>query len=430
MLEIRNENDQLEPKIMVIGVGGGGNNAIDRMVEAHLKDVEYIAVNTDIQVLSTCAAQTRLQIGKKITKGYGAGADPQIGETAANESEEDIRKAIEGADMCIVTCGMGGGTGTGAAPVISKLCKDAGILTVAVVTTPFSFENTPRIKAAENGIEKLKSNVDTLLVIPNDKLIGLTDKPLLLEDAFEMADSVLRHTIQGITNIVRNKGIVNIDFNDLRTTLLNKGIGHLGIGTVDVECSVVEAVKQAINSPLLDTSIEGAENLLINTSGRVNIAAVNEAISYVRETAGGDVNIIWGTVMSKEQDDKKIVVTLIATGMTESRKTEKRETIYSRMGYSSNLPLSGRGGGGTKESYGYYNQNSGKLDVQSPIVAEFMRERARRNEQKGGMTDKEEKVQIDNKDNSYEKYELEKPNGQKKEIVIPPFLQEALRRNR
>ena len=362
MLEIRNENEQLEPKIMVIGVGGGGNNAIDRMVEAHLKDVEYIAVNTDIQVLSTCAAQTRLQIGKKITKGYGAGADPQIGETAANESEEDIRKAIEGADMCIVTCGMGGGTGTGAAPVISKLCKDAGILTVAVVTTPFSFENTPRIKAAENGIEKLKSNVDTLLVIPNDKLISLTDKPLLLEDAFEMADSVLRHTIQGITNIVRNKGIVNIDFNDLRTTLLNKGIGHLGIGTVDVECSVVEAVKQAINSPLLDTSIEGAENLLINTSGRVNIAAINEAISYVRETAGGNVNIIWGTVMSKEQDDKKIVVTLIATGMTEARKTEK--------------------------------------------------------------------VQMYNKEKGCEKYELEKTNGQKREIVIPSFLQEALRRNR
>ena len=324
MIEIRNESEQLEPKIMVIGIGGGGNNAIDRMLEANLTDVEYIAVNTDIQVLSSCTAQTRLQIGKKITKGYGAGADPQIGETAANESEEDIKKAIEGADMCIVTCGMGGGTGTGAAPIISKLCKDAGILTVAVVTTPFSFENTPRIKAAEIGIEKLKSNVDTLLVIPNDKLIGLTDKPLLLEDAFEMADSVLRHTIQGITNIVRNKGMVNIDFNDLRTTLLNKGIGHLGIGIVDDECSLVEAVKQAMNSPLLDTSIEGAENLLINTAGRINIVAINEAISYVKETAGGNVNIIWGTVSTKEQDDKKIVVTLIATGMASTRRNEEK----------------------------------------------------------------------------------------------------------
>ena len=321
MLEIKSERLIDGPKIMVIGVGGGGNNALDRMIDSNLLRVDYVAVNTDIQVLNDCKAGIKVQIGKKLTKGYGAGADPQIGEAAALESEDEIRALIEGADMCIVTCGMGGGTGTGAAPVIAKCCMDAGILTVGVVTTPFSFENTPRIAAAQNGVEKLKETVDTLLVIPNDKLIGLSDKPLLLEDAFEIADSVLKYTIDGITNIVHNKGLINLDFNDLRTTLLNKGIGHLGIGTVDVECSVLEAVKQAINSPMLETSIEGAENLLINTSGKVNIMALNEAISYVREIAGSKVNIIWGTVTQPDQDADKIVVTLIATGMSKTPKT-------------------------------------------------------------------------------------------------------------
>lgn len=319
MLEIINNTFARGPKIIVLGVGGGGNNALDRMIDSGLSGVHYVAVNTDIQVLDSNRAEGKIQIGKKITKGYGAGADPEIGEAAALENEEEIKTAITGADMCIITCGMGGGTGTGAAPIIAKCCKEAGILTVAVVTTPFSFENTPRIVAAQGGVEKLKANVDTLLVIPNDKLIGLSEKPLLLEDAFEMADSVLKYTIEGITNIVCNKGIVNLDFNDLRTTLTNKGIGHLGIGTVDVDCSLLEAVKQAVNSPLLDTSIEGAENLLINTSGKVNIVALNEAINYVRELAGNKVNIIWGTVTGENYDKEKIVVTLIATGMSNKK---------------------------------------------------------------------------------------------------------------
>lgn len=320
MLEIKCDNRLDIPKIIVIGVGGGGNNALDRMITSCIVGAEYIAVNTDIQVLNACKAETKIQIGKKLTKGYGAGADPQIGESAAIENEEDVRATIEGADMCIITCGMGGGTGTGAAPIIAKICKDAGILTVGIVTTPFSFENTPRISTAKNGVEKLKENVDTLLVIPNDKLIGMSDKPLLLEDAFEMADSVLKDAIEGITNIVCNLGVVNLDFNDLCTTLKNKGIGHLGIGSVDVESSVLEAVKQAVNSPLLDTSIVGAENILINTSGKVNVVALNEAISYVRELAGSKVNIIWGTVTAESYDADKIVVTLIATGMVEEKK--------------------------------------------------------------------------------------------------------------
>ena len=324
MLEIRYDKSMDEPKIIVIGVGGGGNNALDRMIDSNLFGVNYVAVNTDVQVLEACKADTKIQIGQKLTKGYGAGANPEIGEAAALESEEEIGAIIEGADMCIITCGLGGGTGTGATPVIAKCCKDAGILTVGVVTTPFSFENTPRIAAAQNGKEKLKANVDTLLVIPNDKLIGLSDKPLLLDAAFEIADSVLKYTIEGITNIIRNRGVVNLDFNDLRTTLANKGIGHLGIGTVDMEDSVLEAVKQAVNSPLLETSIEGAETLLINTSGKVNITDLNEAISYVKELAGDKVKIIWGTVPQNNYDEDKIVVTLIATGMT----NEKREITF------------------------------------------------------------------------------------------------------
>ena len=320
MVESKRENEVDIPKIVIIGVGGGGNNAIDRMISSCDSNVHYMAINTDIQVLSVCKADIKIQIGKKLTKGYGAGATPEIGETAAIEDEEEICAAIDGADMCIITCGMGGGTGTGAAPVIAKYCKDAGILTVGIVTTPFSFENTPRISAAMNGIEKLKTNVDTLLVIPNDKLIGLSDKPLFLEDAFVMADSVLKDAIEGITNIVCNLGMVNLDFNDLCTTLRDKGIGHLGIGSVDVESSLLEAVKKAVNSPLLDTSIEGAENILLNTSGKVDVVSVNEAISYVRELAGDKVNIIWGTVTKENYDMEKIVVTLIATGMSEQKK--------------------------------------------------------------------------------------------------------------
>jgi len=327
MLEIMNDAWVNAPRILVIGVGGGGNNALDRMIESNLSGVNYLAVNTDAQVLMECKAEEKLQIGKKLTRGYGAGADPQVGEAAAIESEEEIRNIVKNTDMCIVTCGMGGGTGTGATPVIAKCCKEAGALTVAVVTTPFTFENTPRIAAAKNGVEKLKGNVDTLLVIQNDKLIGISNKPLLLEDAFERADSVLKYTIEGITNIIRNKGMVNLDFNDLRTTLVNKGIGHLGIGTVGVEGPILDAVKEAINSPLLDTTIEGAENLLINTSGRVDINSLNEAISYVREVAGSKVNIIWGTVTDKSHEEDKVVVTLIATGMPDLEKQYSRDAV-------------------------------------------------------------------------------------------------------
>lgn len=320
MLELKINNKTKGPRILVIGVGGGGNNALDRMVSSNISGVEYVAVNTDSQVLDVCKANEKIQIGTKSTGGYGAGADPDVGEAAALENEDEIRAIINEADMCIITCGMGGGTGTGATPIIAKICKEMGILTVGVVTTPFSFESTPRVMAAQNGVDKLKANVDTLLVIPNDKLIYMSEKPLLLDDAFSMADSVLKYTIEGITNIINNRGTINIDFNDLKTTLRDKGIGHLGIGTVAVDGSILEAVEQAVNSPLLETTIQGAENLLVNTSGKVNIVALNEAINHVRELAGTNVNIIWGTVSADNFDEDKIVVTLIATGMKECDK--------------------------------------------------------------------------------------------------------------
>lgn len=317
MIEITGSMEKKGPKILVLGVGGGGNNAVNRMIESGVQGISFGVVNTDLQVLQNSKAEDILQIGKKITAGYGAGSDPEIGEASANESSQELEEMVKGNDLVIITAGMGGGTGTGAAPVIARICKECGILTVAVVTTPFTFESLPRVNAALSGVEKLRDIVDTLLVIPNDKLLYLSDKSLEVEDAFLMADSVLRYTIEGITNIVYNKGIVNLDFNDLRATLKNKGIGHLGIGTVNSDEPILDAVKMAINSPLLDTSIAGATNLLINSSGKVNIAALNEAISYVREIAGENVNIIWGNVKADDFDYEKIVVTIIATGMPE-----------------------------------------------------------------------------------------------------------------
>lgn len=313
MLEIRQE--EKGPNILVIGVGGGGNNAINRMISAELKGVNFAAVNTDIAVLNNSLAEQKLQIGAKLLNGYGAGANPERGEAAAMENEEDIINLIADRDMVIITCGMGGGTGTGAVPFIAKCCKQAGILTLAVVTIPFLFENKPRMVAAQGGINKLRENVDTLLVIPNEKLLSISEKSLTLCDAFELADSVLKDTIRGISNIVYNCGNINIDYNDVKTTLENKGTGHFGIGTVERDGSIIEAVKQAVNCPLLETDIAGAENILINTSGQICLKDLDDALNYIRELAGEEVNIIWGTVSEEESD--KIVVSLFATGMPE-----------------------------------------------------------------------------------------------------------------
>ncbi len=319
MLEIISTEPAVKaPNIYIVGIGGAGNNAVERMIENGNKNVKFVAINTDMQVLYTCKADTTLQIGKKLTGGNGAGADPLIGEAAAEESKNDIKELLGDADMVILTCGLGGGTGTGAIPVIAKLCKESGILTLAVVTLPFSFEGSSRVMTANTGLEKLKNNVDTLYVVPNDRLLEINDEDIELENAFLFADNILKYTIEGVTNIIFNKGIINIDFNDLKTTLKDKGLGHLGIGIASDSRHLIDAVKDSIESPLLNTTIAGATNILLNTSGRLKMREINEAIQYLKDIVGESCKIIWGTVSgdSKDSDDKS-VVTLIATGLKE-----------------------------------------------------------------------------------------------------------------
>lgn len=347
MINIKERDDREVPKILVIGAGGGGNNAVNRMIRAGVKGVSFAAVNTDKFVLDKSEAEKRIQIGGKLLKGYGAGADPELGESAAKESEEELKALVEECNMVIVTCGMGGGTGTGAVPVIARVCKELGILILGVVTLPFSFEGDARMAVAKQGVEKLKEWVDTLIVIPNDKLLGLTDKPLMLEAAFETADSVLKNTIESISNIVYNDGTVNIDFNDLKTTLIGKGVGHLGVGIVGSEGTALEAAKQAVNSPLLDTSIEGAEVLLVNTYGRVDIHSISEAINYLKDLAGAGTRVIWGTVSAEDIGEDKIMVMLLATGMKEKTKPKpavKLDKIDRREIARINIKPSGSGG--------------------------------------------------------------------------------------
>ncbi len=315
MLEIKESpSNKNIPKVMVIGIGGGGNNAITRMMNTPSDFVSYAALNTDSMTLDACPATIRLQLGSKLTQGFGAGGDPSIGEAAAKESEEDIAELVKDANMVILTCGLGGGTGTGAIPVVAQICKNLNILTVSIVTMPFSFESQPRVYAAQTGLKKLEQNVDTLLVIPNDKLLTITDKPFYMEEAFELADSILKHTVEGITNIIFNNGTINLDFNDLKSTLKDKGYGLFGIGIAKEEETIIDAVEKAMCSPLLDTNITGASNILLNTAGRIDIVALNKAVSYIREQAGDGVNIFWGTV-SGDPTSNEVVVTLIATGM-------------------------------------------------------------------------------------------------------------------
>ena len=327
MIEVTNSaaNNAKMPLISVIGIGGGGNNAVDRMLAAGLENVNFISINTDDQVLERCCAPQKLQIGKKLTGGLGAGADPSVGEASAEEAAEEIANTVAGSKMAILTCGLGGGTGTGAIPVVARICREQKVLTVAVVTLPFSFEGLPKHELAMKGLEALRTNIDMLLIIPNDKLLQVNEKNFYLEDAFIMADNVLKDTIQGITDIIYGTGIINLDYNDIQTTLGNKGLGHLGIGTVKSDESILDAVKQAINSPLLDTDISSATNILLNTSGRINLASLDEAVSYIREITNPAVKILWGTVNNRNSADE-ITVTLIATGLSDTEPKQKTQT--------------------------------------------------------------------------------------------------------
>ena len=308
-------NDQeSSAKIIVVGVGGAGNNAVNRMIDENIGGVEFIGINTDSQALTLCKAPTAIQIGEKLTKGLGAGAQPEIGEKAAEENVEELTQAIKGADMVFVTCGMGGGTGTGAAPVVAKISKDMGILTVGVVTKPFKFEARTRMANAESGIEKLKENVDTLIVIPNDKLLEIVDRRTTMPEALKKADEVLQQAVQGITDLINVPGLINLDFADVKTVMVDKGIAHIGIGTATGDDKAIEAVKQAVTSPLLETTIEGASHVIINISGDISLIEANEAASYVQELAGDNANIIFGAMYDENVTDQA-TITVIATGL-------------------------------------------------------------------------------------------------------------------
>ena len=308
--------------IKVIGVGGGGNNAVNRMVDNQIKGVQFLAVNTENQVLELSKADVTIQIGEKVTKGLGAGANPQIGEEAAQESREEITKALEGADMVFVTAGMGGGTGTGAAPIVAECAKEVGALTVGVVTKPFAFEGKRRRAAAEKGIEFLTQKVDTIIVIPNDKLLQVVDKKCSESDAFSKADEVLRQGIKGISDLIQIPGLINLDFADVKTIMTNQGEALMGIGEGTGENRAADAAKMAINSPLLETSIDGAKGIVLNISGssELGIFEVNEAAQIISDAADPDANIIFGSVIDESLGDK-VQVTVVATGFGNNAKS-------------------------------------------------------------------------------------------------------------
>ncbi|MCD8232370.1 MAG: cell division protein FtsZ [Clostridiales bacterium] len=314
MVEIMSIGAESSAKIIVIGIGGAGNNAVNRMIDESIGGVEFIGINTDKQALTLCKAPTLIQIGEKLTKGLGAGAQPEIGEKAAEESAEEIGRAIEGADMVFVTCGMGGGTGTGAAPVVARIAKSQGILTVGVVTKPFKFEAKKRMSNALIGIDNLKDNVDTLIVIPNDKLLEIVDRRTTMPDALKKADEVLQQAVQGITDLINLPALINLDFADVQTVMKDKGMAHIGIGSASGDDKALEAVKMAVSSPLLETTITGASHVIINISGDISLMDANDAASYVQELTGEDANIIFGAKYDESFQDAA-TITVIATGL-------------------------------------------------------------------------------------------------------------------
>lgn len=325
MLDFDTNLDSLAT-IKVIGVGGGGNNAVNRMIEHEVQGVEFIAVNTDAQALNLSKAEIKMQIGAKLTRGLGAGANPEVGKKAAEESKEQIEEALRGADMVFVTAGMGGGTGTGAAPVIAQIAKDLGALTVGIVTRPFTFEGRKRANQAGIGIDAMKEAVDTLIVIPNDRLLEIVDKSTPMLEAFREADNVLRQGVQGISELIAVPGLINLDFADVKTIMTNRGSALMGIGVATGENRAAEAAKKAISSPLLETSIDGAQGVLMNISGGTNLSLyeVQEAADIVASASDQEVNMIFGSVINDNLKEE-IVVTVIATGFNEASSQPKQQ---------------------------------------------------------------------------------------------------------
>ncbi|MFJ8234446.1 cell division protein FtsZ [Ureibacillus sp. NPDC094379] len=332
MLEFDTSIDQLA-NIKVIGVGGGGNNAVNRMIEHGVQGVDFIAVNTDAQALNLSKAEYKLQIGGKLTRGLGAGANPEVGKKAAEESREQIEEVLRGADMVFVTAGMGGGTGTGAAPVIASIARDLGALTVGVVTRPFSFEGRKRQTQAISGIAAMKEAVDTLIVIPNDKLLQIVDKSTPMLEAFREADNVLRQGVQGISDLIATPGLINLDFADVKTIMSDKGSALMGIGIATGENRATEAAKKAISSPLLETSIDGAKGVIMNITGGSNLSLfeVQEAADIVASASDEEVNMIFGSVINENLNDE-IIVTVIATGFSDDIINQRVQNSRPAMG--------------------------------------------------------------------------------------------------
>lgn len=345
--------------LKVIGVGGGGNNAVNRMIDHGMNNVEFIAINTDGQALNLSKAESKIQIGEKLTRGLGAGANPEIGKKAAEESREQIEDAIQGADMVFVTAGMGGGTGTGAAPVVAKIAKEMGALTVGVVTRPFGFEGRKRSTQAAAGVESMKAAVDTLIVIPNDRLLDIVDKSTPMMEAFKEADNVLRQGVQGISDLIAVSGEVNLDFADVKTIMSNQGSALMGIGVSSGENRAVEAAKKAISSPLLETSIVGAQGVLMNITGgeSLSLFEAQEAADIVQDAADEDVNMIFGTVINPELQDE-IVVTVIATGFEDKPTSQGRKASSTGFGTSSTSSTSTQTSTPREESFSQSSSSS------------------------------------------------------------------------
>ena len=355
--------------IKVIGVGGAGNNGVNGMVDAELKNIEFIAVNTDKQALSESKANKKIQIGEKLTRGLGAGANPEIGKCSAEESKAEIAEALKGADMVFVTAGMGGGTGTGAAPVVAETSKEMGILTVAVVSKPFPFEGKRRMMKAESGIEELRQCVDTLIIIPNEKLLQIAEKETSFKDAFKMSDDVLRQGIQGISDLITIPGLVNLDFADVKTIMLDAGIAHMGTGRARGEHRAQEAARQAIHSPLLETSIEGAGGVLINVTGGkdLGLLEINEAAELVQKSVDPDANIIFGAVIDENLSDE-IIITVIATGFNKTPFQDmKLDTIVGEALNGAVNNANGVSGIGINTINNSYNQTQTGSNIQQPL---------------------------------------------------------------
>ena len=393
MLEIMTNEAESSAKIIVIGVGGAGNNAVNRMVEESIAGVEFVGVNTDKQALTMCKAPTILQIGEKLTKGLGAGAKPEVGEKAAEESVEELKQVMEGADMVFVTCGMGGGTGTGAAPVVAGVAKEMGILTVGVVTKPFKFEAKTRMSNALMGIDKLKENVDTLIVIPNDKLLEIVDRRTTMPEALRKADEVLQQAVQGITDLINLPALINLDFADVQTVMTDKGVAHIGIGEARGDDKALEAVQQAVASPLLETTIEGASHVINNITGDISLMDANDAASYVQNLAGENANIIFGAMYDDSVSDAARI-TVIATGLDDAttrqasvtndskgKKTASASSDQRKSGAAAssgfqmpkfNIPNAGTASAAAPQPQAPITSNVPKKDIQIP---DFLRNR-------------------------------------------------------